>query len=116
MPFEVPGGAIGFGVELFVKWLKKLFYIGENIDLHGKRDSCKMFKWEGMVISTDGVKASLHYFRQNGEGDAMPPADGVGGRNNNSGVSTSSTSVKHTKPESHVNVDDNGKMILFMMH
>ena len=100
MAFEVPGGANGFGVELFVKWLKKLFYIGESIDLHGKRDSCKMIKWEGVVISTDGVKASLHYFRQNGEADAMPPADGV----------------KPTKPESHVNVDDNGKMtILFMM-
>jgi hypothetical protein len=59
--FIVPGGANGFRVQLFVNWLKKLFNIGEHLDLKGIRNSNKKFKWDGVVITTDGVKASLHY-------------------------------------------------------
>ncbi len=59
--FVVPGGANGFCVQFFVNWLKKLFYIGEHSDLNSNQNLNKMFKWEGVVIMTDGVKASLHY-------------------------------------------------------
>jgi hypothetical protein len=31
------------------------------LDLQGIRNLNKTFKWEGVVIPTDGVKASLHY-------------------------------------------------------
>ena len=45
----------------FKKWFKKLFYIGGLI---GKTSPSKEFNWTGVAITTDGVKASLHYDRR----------------------------------------------------
>ncbi len=46
----------------FRKWFKKLFYIGGLID---KNSPSKKFDWTGVAITTDGVKASIHYDRIN---------------------------------------------------
>ena len=59
--FIIPGGASGFGQHLFVQWLKKLFHVGEFLDIEDIKNSNKEFQWQGVVITTDGVKASLHY-------------------------------------------------------
>ena len=51
-----------FDLPIFRKWFKKLFYIGGLI--HNQSQS-KQFHWTGVAITTDGVKASLHYERIN---------------------------------------------------
>ena len=48
------------GFPQYKKWLKILFHITELLP---DRSTSKIFKWSGVSITTDGVKASLHYQR-----------------------------------------------------
>ncbi len=58
-----PGGNRCFTYDDVCKWMQKLFRIGkhgyfaEHPTLHGK----KFDNWSGVQLTTDGIKASLHY-------------------------------------------------------
>lgn len=102
-----------FNNESYQIWLKKLFNIGEFLsDIRGfDHESKKRFVWQGLSITTDGVKASLHYcIKNNNVADGPRNNDGNDEKKGQKEIETDDE--KHSKPSSvstSVEVGPNGK-------